>query len=113
MSGLEGSNRKTKTYQVEVTDAIEHFFPLKNTKRRSGDLPWINHAIRQRKAIYCRESRSAAWKRLKKVTNEMIQKRREKYILIQKDNLFAPDPNRASFKNVKLTKAWTDQSPLT
>ena len=95
VTGLEGSNRKTEAYQAEVTDAIEHFFPLKTTKRRSGDLPWINHAIilrvRQKKAIYRREGRPASWKRLKKVTDEMIQKRREKYILIQKDNLLAPN----------------------
>ena len=57
------SNAKAEAYQGEVTDAIAQFFPLKTTKRKSGDLPWINAAIRrrlrQRKVIYRREGRSA------------------------------------------------------
>ena len=76
------SNSKAEAYQGEVTDAIERFFPLKTTRKRSGDLPWINHAIRrrirQRKAIFRREGRSATWKRLKKVTEEMLKKRKER-----------------------------------
>ena len=57
------SNAKAEVYLGEVTDAIARFFPLKTTKRKSGDLPWINSAIRrqlrQRKSIYRREGRSA------------------------------------------------------
>ena len=58
-------NQKADAYQAEVNDAIEQFFPLQTTKKKSGDLPWVNHAIRkrvkQRKAVYRREGRSAAW----------------------------------------------------
>ena len=89
----EGSNAKAVAYQAEITDAIERFFPLKTTKRKSTDLPWVNAAIRkrvkQRRAVYKREGRSATWRRLKRVTDGMLAKRKAKYAIIQKDNLLA------------------------
>ena len=36
------SNAKAAPYQGEVLDAISRFFPLKTTRRKSTDLPWIN-----------------------------------------------------------------------
>ena len=61
--------------------------------------------MRQRKAVYKREGRSAAWKRLKKITNAMLEKRKERYVLVQKDNLLSSDSERAYFKNVKAYKS--------
>ena len=80
VTSLEGSNAKAEAYQSEVIDTIETLFPLKTTKRKSGDLPWVNNAIRkrirQRKAVYKREGRSATWRRLKKITDGMLKKRK-------------------------------------
>ena len=89
---------------------------MQTTKRKSGDLPWVNHAIRkrikQRKAVYRREGRSSTWKRLKKVTEAMLSKRKEKYVLVQKDNLLARDSDRAYFKNVKSYKTASRPKPF-
>ena len=37
-----GSNQKAEIYQDEINKAIEEFFPLKTTKRKNTDPPWIN-----------------------------------------------------------------------
>ena len=100
------SDLKTNIYQDMLTMAIDNFFPLITTKRKSTDLPWINWAIRAkiraRNRLYRLQGRSAAWKRLKKVTDRMIEKRKEKYRIVQIENLTDErDSNRSFFKNVK------------
>ena len=42
------SDDKADTYQKMITDVIDAFFPLITTRKKSTDLPWINHAIRKR-----------------------------------------------------------------
>ena len=62
-----GSNRKVDIYQAEVMAALHRFFPLKITRRRLTDLPWINTRIRKkiarRKAIFRDEGRLPRWRR--------------------------------------------------
>ena len=97
----EGSNRKAEIYQAEVVGALEACFPLIQMKRKSSDPPCINWKIRkklrQRNGIYMREGRSPKWRRLKRVTDRMIEKRRSKYIVSQKDALLAKDGDRNFF----------------
>ena len=108
----EGSNEKASVYQREVVGAMEACFPLVKMRRKSTDPPWINNAIRkklqQRRGVYWREGRSAKWKRLKKITESMINKRRARYVLSQKDALLAKDGERNFFKNCLL---YTSPSP--
>ena len=56
MHEASGSNAKADAYQGEVNDAIKSFFPLQTTKKKCGDLLWVNAAIhkriKQRKAVY-------------------------------------------------------------
>ena len=78
-----GSNNKANAYQSTITSAVNAHFQLITTTQKSSDPPWLNarirRRIRQRKAIFKREGRSAAWKRLKKVVTDLIKRRREIY----------------------------------
>ena len=59
----EGSDRKADVYQGQLDAAMDRFFPIRTTRRKSSDLPWINRAIlkriRRRNRIYRKEGRSA------------------------------------------------------
>ena len=104
-----GSNQKAAAYQEIVNGAVEQFFPLITTRRKSTDLPWINAAIRrkirQRKAIFRQGGRCSRWRRLKARTDEMIADRREKYFANQKIYILAEDAARVFFKNVRRYKS--------
>ena len=72
------STTKAEIYQREMTWAMESFFPLKKTKRRNIDPPWINGSVKKlikgRKLIF-KESdgkRTDEWKAMKKKTTELI-----------------------------------------
>ena len=99
------SDEKTTVYQNMISAAIDSYFPLITTKRKSTDLPWINWSIRKkikaRNRLYRLQGRSAAWKRLKKVIEGLIAKRKEKFRIVQVNNLTSKDANRSFFKNVK------------
>ena len=59
----EGSNLKTEIYQKTVTAAINSIIPVKFTRLKSTDLPWINsrRQIRRRRAIFKLHGRSDRW----------------------------------------------------
>lgn len=105
----EGSNNKATAYRAAGTGAMEEFFPLITVRRKSTDFPWINRRIRKlicrRKGVYVREGCSSKWKRLKKVTEELIKKRREKYLDSQRECLLVEDASRNFFRNVKAFQA--------
>ena len=105
----EGSNAKAETYQSAVTGAMECFFPLITVRRKSTDCPWVNNRIRKlitrRKGIYVREGRSEAWKRLKRITDELLRKRRAVYLDSQRECLLVEDARRNFFRNVKAFQA--------
>ena len=111
---VDGSNRKADAYQATVTSTIETFFPLITTRRKSTDLPWVNSRIRrrikQRKAIFRCEGRSARWRRHKNKTEELIATRREGYFRVQKDIILATDGSCVFFKNVRRYKS-ADKPP--
>ena len=99
----EGSNNKATAYQTLINGALDTYFPMKTTTRNSSDPPWVNAAvkerIRQRRGIYRREGRSPKWKRMKKVTDRILEKRKQNYMVSQRDVLLADDANRNFFKN--------------
>ena len=88
-----GSNQKAAAYQALVVGALKTFFPTKTTRRRTTDLPWINSKIRkkikQRKAIFRNEGRSARWRRFKARTDYLIKTRRDNYFVVQKVQILA------------------------
>ena len=55
----------------------------------------------QKRGIYRREGRSPKWRRIRKLLEELIERRRAKYCGSQKDALLASDGERAFFKNIQ------------
>ena len=51
------------------------------------------------------EGRSGDWRRLKRLTDEMIKRRREQYFAVQKTIILADDGSRVFFKNVRQYKS--------
>lgn len=76
---------------------MDNCFPVRTTKRKSTDLPWINKAIkrriRRRKRIYIKEGRSLLWKSLKAEKDEMIRVRKKGYMDNKKVQLTDRDAN--------------------
>ena len=74
-----GSNAKAAAYEQAIAAGVEGYFPLKTTRRKDTDPPWINdkvrRKIRRRKAVYRIEGRSAKWKSMKKQTDQLIKRR--------------------------------------
>lgn len=105
MISANTSNGKANLYQAAMSGALETFFPLITVRKKSTDCPWINACIRKlvaaRKGIYKREGRSAKWRRLKKVTEDLIKRRRDIYLGSQKDCLLVDNARRNFFRNVK------------
>ena len=71
-----GGNQKTEYYQVAVTGAMKKFFPLIRVRRKTSDCPWIINKLRRlisrHKGIYRREGRSAKWRHIKNLTDELL-----------------------------------------
>ena len=100
------SNGKAELYQKEINWAIENFFPLKTTKRRSIDPPWINKSVKKliksRKGTFVRTGcRTAEWKAVKKKVKDLIKKRCRKFQEEQKKTLLADDGGWSFFKQTK------------
>ena len=80
----QGSNEKALAYQAHIDGALDRFFPVRTTTQNSTDPPWINWAVRkrvkQRRGVFMREGRSKKWKRLKKLTGDLIRRRRNIYM---------------------------------
>ena len=106
---LEGSNTQAEYYQWAVTEAMDRFFPLLKVRRKSNECPWINAKIRKlianRKGIYWREGRSGKWRRLKKVIDKLILKRKEAYLQSQRKVLLVDDSPCNFFRNIKAFKS--------
>ena len=102
-----GPDAKTNEYQRIITWAIQEFFPLKTTRRKSTDLPWMNgkvlDMIRKRKLLYFEEGgkRTEAWKVAKKGTQDLIRKRKRGFMDTQRGHILAEDANRNFFKHVR------------
>ena len=66
----------------------------------------------QKRGIYRREGRSEKWRRMRKVVEDLIEKRRECYGGSQKDALLAGDGDRNFFKNVKNYRSAEKKPPF-
>ena len=106
---MSSSNEKAEFYQAQVTGALERYFPLVRVRRKTSDCPWISARIRKmiknRKGIYSREGRSKKWRRLRKVINDLIYKRKEAYLESQRSVLLVEDARRNFFRNIKAFKS--------
>ena len=101
-----GSNNKANAYQKTITEALGRFFPLKTTRRKSNELPWLDkktkRLIKDRKHLYwTEEGRTQVWKEEKKRVSEAIKKRKRGFMDTQKTHLLDKDANRNFYRHVK------------
>ena len=105
--GAHRSNNKAVAYQNTLKLAIDRFFPLQTTRRKTTDLPWLGKGffkqIKRRKRLFVAEGckRTEVWKKEKKRIDELVRGWKRSYMDTQKDNLLAPDAARCFFKNVR------------
>ena len=108
MVQLAGSNNKAEFYQNAVVGALDSFFPLVCVCRKTSDCLWINNKIRKlisrRKGVYSREGRSDKWRRLKRLTDNLILKQKENDFQNQRKVLLVDDARRNFFRNIKVFK---------
>ena len=106
---LAGFDQKAKYYQATVTGALDAFFLLIKVRRKSSDCPWINNKIRsliiKRKRVCTKEGRSEKWRRLRRITDNLILKRKESYLQSQRQVLLVDDARRNFFRNIKAFKS--------
>ena len=101
------SNDMAEAYQKTITTAIETFFPLRTTSKKSTDLPWMTKKIRKeirgRRRLYWQEGgeRTDLWKEEKKRVAKIIYDRKKVYLSEQKRDILADDANRNFFKHVR------------
>ena len=98
-------NAQLEYFLGALEGAMDLCFPLKTTKRRETDPPWINSRVKtiakKKRRLYHREGRSAGWNDLKKKLADLIKLRAGRYWQHQKKNLLKKDALRAFFKSVK------------
>ena len=102
-----GSVAKTEAYQSTLSWAVENFFPLKTTRRKSSDLPWMSRGIlkmiKKRNRLYVAEGgeRTDAWRVLKKKIDTAIRDRKRGYMDNQREHILAKDASRNFYKHVR------------
>ena len=100
-----GPNQKERVYQAIIDGLMETHFPTKITRVKDDDLPWMDDEarkrIRKKKAVFKAEARSPRWEAIRKNIDTYLEKRREKFLERQKENLTGPDASRQFFRNVK------------
>ena len=80
-------------------------YPVVTIKRKSSEDSWITDKIRKkirkRKAIFRRQGRSPAWKKVNKLTDRMIKFKRKQYMENHKILITLPDSSQHFFRNVR------------
>ena len=103
----EGSNNKTNAYQATLQWAVDQFFPLKTTRKKSTDLPWLDKKtlklIRNRRRLFWTEGgeRTDRWKAERTRVDKIIRDRKRGYMDRQRMHILAEDVGRNFFKHVK------------
>ena len=101
----KGATAKARAYQDLIDAAMDTFFPLRTTRRKSTDPPWLSKKIlkriKRRNAIYVKEGKSPLWHYMKKNLDQEIKDRKAGFMTIKKEQLTAKDANRSFFRLVK------------
>ena len=97
---------KAEEYQRTVVEAVDSFFPLRTTKRKNTDPPWMNKKmlkmIDARKQLFIEEGgRTAVWKEEKKRVDRAVRDRKRGYMDILREHLLDEDAARNFYRHVK------------
>ena len=97
------------TLNKELQRLYDRCFPLQIEKIKSSDDPWITAGIRRkiriRKAIFKQQGRSKKCHRLKRITDEIISKEKEKYYKRFKDKAAEKNNPGLYYKMLKSLKS--------
>ena len=104
-----GSNNKQRALQRILDSATDACFPLKTSRKREDDLPWMNDVarkkIKKKKAVYRDEGKSRRWEALLADLERYLAARQEIYLQKQRDNLLTDNADKNFHKNVKSFKS--------
>ena len=114
LSALNWADVLPETFDIHGTTAAFHetlveltsiYFPTCTLKFRSTDNPWIDEATRKaigrRVDFFEKEGRSVNWKEMKKITNNMIKRRKKKYYDAEVQKLRQEGSYRIPYKVLK------------
>ena len=100
-----GVEAKHALFQDTIDKLMDKHFPWKKSRRREGDLPWLDDLgrkkIRRKKAIYRDEGKSERWKKAQANLEKYMGKRQETFLEKQRNNLLSDDASKNFFKNIK------------
>ena len=103
-----GSNPKVDLLHAVLNDLLARHFPLKTTRRRESDLPWIDDKakkmIRKKGAIFKAEGQSERWKAMRDKVDKHLEGRQEAFLARQRDKFIGPQAHVSFFRNVKAFK---------
>ena len=101
----DGPNGKEREFQDVIDRLMNQHFPIKTTRVREDDYPWIDAEARKRiekkKAVYKAEGKSPRWQSIRDNVEKYIEKRRERFLAKQEENLTKPEAEKQFFRNVK------------
>ena len=107
VTNAKGSNAMAGAYQATIVQALERFFPLKTTKKKSTDLPWMSTKIRKlcgtKKRLFWEAGgkRTDEWREVKRKIDQEIKNRQRGFSDNQREPLLAEDAIRNFYKHVK------------
>ena len=100
-----GTDNKAAAYQTIIDNLMDEFFPLKKSRRREGDLPWLDDRakkkIKKKKAIYRDEGKSDRWIKAQDNLDRYLALRQENFLENQRGKFFSPNASKNFHKNVK------------
>ena len=102
------TNSMAVRYQQIIDALLDKHFPLKTTKRKESDLPWINDVarkmIKKKCAIYKAEGKSDRWTAQFNKVEQYLEKRRQAFMEKQREKFTGPDAAKNFYRNVKAYK---------
>ena len=101
-------NSKVGLLHQVLEDMLNRHFPLKSTKRKQDDLPWLDERalkmIKKKNAIFKAEGPGNRWENMRRKVDAYLDKRREGFLEKQRDKFIGPQAHVSFFRNVKAFK---------
>ena len=99
------SDDKASAFQKIIDKQMDVFFPYVTTRRREGDLPWLDAVakkkIKKKKAVYRDEGKSERWFKVCENLEKYLKMRRESFLENQRNNMCKGSADKHFHKNVK------------